>query len=67
MFCLIDGIPKIVELTDLFSIMGQTKIDNYYLMDYYCLNETYQRGNYKNSSNKISLSFILFLIIFILL
>lgn len=67
MFCLVDGIPKVIELTDLFSIMGQTKIDNYYLMDYYCHNETYQRGNYKNNSKIISLSFILFLMIFMTL
>ena len=51
MSCLIDGSPKQVELTDYFSLMGQTKIDGYYLMDYFCSNKIHLRGNYKNKSN----------------
>ena len=61
MTCLIDGKIKHVESKNYFSIVGQTKIENYYLMDYYCQNELHHRGNYQedNSSIKISIPFIL--------
>ena len=65
MFCLVDGITKIVELKDFFSLMGQTKIENYYLLDYYCNNKVYERGNYKSNSKKISLSFFLLFMVLI--
>ena len=67
MNCLIDGTPKEIELKDYFSLIGQTKIGDYYLMDYICNNQIFERGNYKNSQNinkKYSLILILsFLII----
>lgn len=74
MTCLIDGNQERVELTDYFSIMGQTKINNYYLMDYFCKNQSYERGNYivnsnteSNYSKNLSTKFILFLLISIFL
>ena len=65
MSCLIDGTIKRVELTDYFSLIGQTKIENYYLMNYICNNQTYERGNYKSNSEKILIKLILFLLIII--
>lgn len=69
MNCLIDGKIRNVESKNYFSLLGQTKIEKYYLMNYYCKNEIYLRGNYQdqdeqnNSSEKISISFILLLLI----
>ena len=51
MSCLIDGSVKQVELTNFFSLMRQTKIDNYYLISYFCTNQIHQRGNYPIKSN----------------
>jgi len=73
MNCLIDGKIRHVESRNYFSLLGQTKIEKYYMMNYYCKNEIYLRGNYQddqddqnnqnNSSKKISISFILLLFI----
>lgn len=65
MSCLIDGEVKNVELRDYFSLFGETKIENYYLMDYYCNNQHHQRGNYQNNSQKITVSFILLMMLLI--
>lgn len=67
MNCLVDGISKEIQIKDYFSLMTQTKIEDYYLMEYYCNNEIYYRGNYKNNSKKLSVSSILLLLTFILL
>ena len=64
MICLIDDQQKTVELTDYFSLMGQTKIENYYLMNYFCQNNSYERGNYQNNSKYFSINLILILLIF---
>ena len=70
--CLVDGKPKEIFVTEYFSVVRQMKIDNYYLMDYFCWNQTYSRGNYmsklENNSVKISasLSFLLFLFLLLL-
>ena len=70
--CLVDGKPKEIFVTEYFSVVRQMKIDNYYLMDYFCWNQTYSRGNYmsklENNSVKIStsISFLLFLFLLLL-
>ena len=66
MICLVDDNPEQIELKGYFSFIGQTKIKDYYLMDYYCNGEVYQRGNY-NNSEILSLSFILMMVILFLL
>jgi len=66
MICLVDDNPEQIQLKSYFSIMGQTKIKDYYLMDYFCNGNIYQRGNY-NNSEILSLSFILMLVILLLL
>ena len=66
MICMVDGNFEQIELKNYFSFMGQTKIKDYYIMDYYCKGEVHQRGNY-NNSEIISLSFILMLVILLLL
>ena len=49
MSCMIDEKIKKVYMSSYFSLIGQTKIEDYYLMDYFCKSKNYQRGNYKNS------------------
>ena len=66
MICWVDDKPEQIEFRDYFSIMGQMKIKNYYLMDYYCNGQVYQRGNY-NNSEILSLSTILILMFLLLL
>ena len=58
MNCLVDGDYKELGIIEYFSFMRQIKIKDYYLMHYYCWNQTYFRGNYKidggnNSKEKI--------------
>lgn len=71
--CLVDGNPKEISVTEYFSVVRQLKIDNYYLMDYFCWNQTYSRGNFinkqENNSVKIktSISFLLLLCFLLLL
>lgn len=65
MKCMVDEKYKKVETKVYFSLVGQTKIDDYYLMDYFCNNQIYQRGNY-NNANKIFHSFELILLIILL-
>ena len=66
---LADGDYKELGIAEYFSFMRRIKIKDYYLMDYYCWNQTYFRGNYKidggnNSKEKIKLSnFVLLLLI----
>lgn len=67
MFCSVDGVYQQVELTEYFGLLGQTKIQNYYLMDYLCQGEIYQRGNYKNNSKSKVVSLNLLFLILILL
>lgn len=52
MNCLIDGISKQIRLKSFFGLTVETKIDDYYLMDYFCMNETYRRGNYQENKDK---------------
>ena len=52
MNCLIDGISKQIRLKSFFGLTVETKIDDYYLMDYFCMNETYRRGNYQGNKDK---------------
>lgn len=68
--CLIDEKIENVEVKDYFGFMSQTKINDYYLMDYYCNNVTYHRGNYVKdieSSNSIGMMILsaIFLILII--
>ena len=51
MNCLVDGVSKRIELKQYFSLMTQRKIDDYYLMSYYCYNKMHYRGNYQNPHN----------------
>ena len=66
MSCLIDEKIKKVYMSSYFSLIGQTKIDDYYLMDYFCKNKTYQRGNYKNSQKYYSANILLLFILILL-
>ena len=52
MNCLVDGESKEISVKDHFSLMREIKIEDYYLMDYFCGNKTYSRGNYKIEENK---------------
>ena len=68
MNCLVDGDYKELGITEYFSFIRQIKIEDYYLMDYYCWNQTYSRGNYKieggnNSKEKVKLSNLLWLLL----
>lgn len=68
MNCLVDGNYKEIGITEYFSVINQIKIEDYYLMDYFCLNQTYSRGNYKinddnNSKYIIKSSKLLLLLI----
>ena len=67
--CLVDGKSKEIAVTEYFSVLKQMKIDEYYLMDYFCLNETYQRGNYKKKCSSMNMkpSIIFLLLLFFLL
>jgi hypothetical protein len=70
MNCLVDGKPKEIDVYKYFSIINEIKIDDYYLMDYFCYNQTYSRGNYKIEGKNNSLIIIkvsLLSIIFLLL
>ena len=68
--CFVDGNSKEIFLTEYFSVVRQIKIDNYYLMDYFCWNQTYSRGNYmtkqENNSMKMTTSMSIFLFLFLL-
>jgi len=44
--CLVDGVEMPVDYTEAFTVQSETKIGNYYLMDYLCHGEIYRRGNY---------------------
>lgn len=74
MNCFVDGEYKEISVKNYFSLMRQIKIDDYYLMEYFCGNQSYSRGNYRiedNNNNtmksiQISASFML-LFIFLLL
>jgi len=44
--CLVDGVEMAVDYTEAFMVQSETKIGNYYLMDYLCHDEIHQRGNY---------------------
>ena len=68
MNCLVDGDYKELGITEYFSFIRQIKIEDYYLMDYYCWNKTYSRGNYKieggnNSKENMKLSYLLLLLL----
>lgn len=65
--CLVDGNSKEITIKEYFSVVKEIKIDKYYLMDYFCLNQTYSRGNYDNNSKKIMKTSISFLVLFFLL
>jgi len=68
--CLVDGDSKEIGVKEYFSVARQIKIEDYYLMDYFCWNQTYSRGNYKIDNSmkimKTSISYIL-LLLFLLL
>ena len=68
MNCIVDGDYKELGVAEYFSFIKQIKIEDYYLMDYYCWNQTYSRGNYKieggnNSKEKVKLSNLLWLLL----
>ena len=71
--CLVDGKYKEINIKNYFSLLQEVKIDDYYLMDYFCWNQSYSRGNYKNeednninSMKKIALSRILIFLLVLL-
>ena len=71
MNCFVDGNYKEIGVTDYFSVIRQVKIDDYYLMDYFCWNQTYSRGNYKIEEKNVSKMMnvsksVLFLLFFLL-
>lgn len=68
MNCLVDGEEQLIETRIYFSLMSQRKIKDYFLMDYFCNNQIYQRGNYQNNSERISIysALLLFLLLFLL-
>ena len=49
--CLVDGKYKEINIKSYFSLLKEVKIDKYYLMDYFCWNQSYSRGNYKNEED----------------
>ena len=67
MNCLVDNTVKSVETKIYFSLMSQMKIGDYYIMDYFCQNQSFERGNYQNNKGsyfvKIFGNFILYLIL----
>jgi len=65
--CMVDGIYKKIEYNVYLSLVSQTKIGDYYMSDYFCNNQTHQRGNFNNNSQKLSISFILLLLLLIFL
>ena len=65
--CLVDGNSKEIFVKEYFSVIEEIKIDKYYLMDYFCLNQTYSRGNYDDNSMKIMKTSISFLVLFLFL
>ena len=71
MNCFVDGNYKEIGVTDYFSVIRQVKIDDHYLMDYFCWNQTYLRGNYKIEEKNVAKMMnvsksVLFLLFFLL-
>jgi len=74
MNCFVDGKYKEIYIKNYFSLLQEIKIDDYYLMDYFCWNQSYSRGNYKkegdnniNSTKKIEITKLLVLSLILLI
>ena len=74
MNCFVDGKYKEIYIKNYFSLLQEIKIDDYYLMDYFCWNQSYSRGNYKkegdnniNSTKKIEIKKLLVLSLILLI
>ena len=70
MFCLVDGVNREIEIKEYYSLVAQTKIGDCYLIDYFCNNKTFSRGNYNSSHSTQSFiknSSIILILLFLLI